>query len=79
MMRFTLIIDGDSIDELFPVGVKDLMNHFLPKYLNIKKEDILECSFVELTEKEQNKMMAGEQYTTKISKDNYYRENYEPY
>lgn len=72
-MKFTLIVEGESVDELFPVGVKDLMNHFLPEHLNIKKEDVVECSFVELTEEELDKMLKGEEFKTKIHKDNYYK------
>lgn len=49
-MILSIIIEGESADELFGVGPNDLKNHFLPKDLNVKAEDVTQVAFKEVTE-----------------------------
>ena len=69
-MKFVLVVEGDSAEELFAVGPKDLMNHFLPKHLFIKKKDVKRCWF----EKNSNPegIWKGENYTITKNNDNFY-------
>lgn len=47
-MKLVIVIECDNLDELFAVGVKDLMNVFIPKYFNVETKDIKKCTFEEL-------------------------------
>ena len=68
-MKFLLFVEGESADELFAVGQKDLMNHFLPKYLGIKRHDVKACWFEEI----KGDLLKGETCTITKHKDNLYR------
>lgn len=41
----TIVIDGESAEELFAVGPNDLREYFLPKLLNVKSKDIKKIQF----------------------------------
>ena len=43
-VTFSIVIDGDSADELWAVGVDDIMM-WLPKKLKVKMEDIKQVQF----------------------------------
>lgn len=47
-MKLVIVIENENLDELFVVGVKDLMNVFIPKWFKIKPKDIKKCTFEEL-------------------------------
>jgi hypothetical protein len=47
-MKLVIVIEREELNELLAVGPKDLREHFLPKSLHIKPEDIKECWFEEL-------------------------------
>jgi hypothetical protein len=70
-MKLVIVIKGDSADELFAVGPKDIKNHFLPKYLGVKSKDVKKCWFEEITEKEFEKKISGEKYMITTHKDNF--------
>lgn len=72
-MRLSIQIDGDSANELFAVGVKDLM-WFLNEKFNVNQKDVVYCVFEEnLNEDEYVDTLLGKR-TRLIHKDNYYRE-----
>jgi len=71
-MRLSIQIDGDSANELFAVGVKDLM-WFLNEKFNVNQKDVVYCVFEEnLNEDEYMDTLLGKR-TRIIHKDNYYR------
>lgn len=59
-MKLIISIDGQSADDLFPVGPNDLLNYFLPEKLGVDPKDVVSIKFTD-TEK-------GIQHA-----DNYYR------
>jgi hypothetical protein len=69
-MKFVLVVEGESAEELFAVGPKDLMNHFLPKDLNIKKEDVKKCWFEKNSDPDA--FLEGREYTITKHNDNFY-------
>jgi len=71
-MKLLIVIEGESADELFAVGPKDLKEHFLPKYLKVKSSDVEKCWFEELTDEEYQKKIKGEKYTAVKHADNIY-------
>ena len=43
-VRLEIVIEVDKEDtDLFAVGSKDLRKHFIPKWMDIKTEDIKKC------------------------------------
>lgn len=75
-MKMVLVIDGESANELFAVGVKDLANFFLPRRMNIKTKDIKRLWFEELRrdgkEITEEKSFDGREYCVIKDKDNIY-------
>lgn len=72
-MQLSIQIDGDSANELFAVGVKDLM-WFLKEKFNVNPKDVVYCVFEEkLNEDEYMDTLLGKR-TRLIHKDNYRRE-----
>lgn len=72
-MQLSIQIDGDSANELFAVGVKDLM-WFLKEKFNVNSKDIVYCVFEEkLNEDEYMDTLLGKR-ARRIHKDNYRRE-----
>ncbi len=69
-MRFVLVVTGESAEELFAVGPKDLVNHFLKKYLYIKPKDVKECWFEKISDLDAR--MEGKKYTLTKHEDNIY-------
>ena len=67
-MRFVLCVEGNSVDELFAAGPKDLKNHLLPELLGIKSEDIKDCWFEEV----EGNPIEDESYILKTHPDNIY-------
>lgn len=47
-MKLVIVIEGESADDLFACGVKDLMNHFLPTKMGVATKDIKKCFFEEV-------------------------------
>ena len=75
-MRLSIQIDGDSANELFAVGVKDLM-WFLKEKFNVNPKDVVYCVFEEkLNEDEYMDTLLGKRARI-IHKDNYTREDYD--
>lgn len=76
-MKCVIVIDGDSADELFAVGVKDLMNDLLPKQMFVKKKDIVKCRFEEIRRDGKvcslMDVMDGKPYTVASDPDNFER------
>lgn len=73
-MQLSIQIDGDSANELFAVGVKDLM-WFLKEKFNVNHEDVVYCVFEEkLNEDEFMDTLLGKR-TRLVHKDNYRRKN----
>lgn len=71
-MRLSIQIDGDSANELFAVGVKDLM-WFLKEKFNVNQKDVAYCVFEEnLNEDEYMDVFLGKR-TRLVHKGNYYR------
>ncbi len=64
-MRCTIVIDGESAEDLFAVGPVDLRTHFLPKDLHVNEKDIVRVTFAE------GSMIDG---TGTVHKDNYVRD-----
>jgi len=71
-MKLVLVIEGESAEDLFACGVKDIMNHFLPQKLGVKTKDIKECWFEEIKPEEKRKRLNGEPYKYTVAKDNFY-------
>ena len=70
--RLTIIIDGDSANELFLVGPKDL-KFFLKEHFNVKPKDIKTIAFEEdLSAEEFSGYIFGERGRA-VHKDNYFR------
>ena len=69
-MRFVLVVTGESAEELFAVGPKDLVNHFLKKHLYIKPKDVKECWFEKISDLDAR--MEGKEYTLTKHEDNIY-------
>lgn len=69
-MRFVLVVTGDSAEELFAVGPKDLVNHFLKEHLFIKPKDVKECWFEKISDLDAR--MEGREYTLTKHEDNIY-------
>lgn len=75
-MRLSIQIDGDSANELFAVGVKDLM-WFLKEKFNVNPKDIVYCVFEEkLNDDEFMDTLLGKRARL-VHKDNYTREDYD--
>ena len=51
-MKLVIVIENDNLDELFAVGCNDLKNHFLPKALHIKPDDVKRITFEEIRSKD---------------------------
>jgi hypothetical protein len=47
-MKCVIVIDGESANELFAVGPKDLRDHFLPNDLHVQSADVVKIHFEEL-------------------------------
>ena len=43
----TITIDGESAKDLFCVGPNDLVQYFLPEYLNVDPDDVVKVVFHE--------------------------------
>ena len=70
--KLSIIIDGDSANELFKIGPRDL-KFFLRERLNVKEEDIKTIAFEEdLSLEEFGSYMFGERGRA-VHKDNYFR------
>lgn len=72
--RLVIEIDGESAEELFPVGPKDLKEYFLPEMLNVREEDIKRIHFSEdLTSDEFGDALMGKR-PRHVHADNYARD-----
>lgn len=67
--KLTITIDGESAKELFAVGPNDLVQYFLPEYLNVDPDDVVKVVFHE--DVPPMERLFNE---TSIHVDNYYRE-----
>ena len=67
-MKLVIVIERAELNELFAVGPKDLKNHFLPKSLNVKPNDIKECWFEEVSD--EHAIWTGKDYTVTTHPDN---------
>jgi len=79
-MKCVIVIDGKSAEELFAVGGKDLVNHFLPKGLFVKSKDVVKIHFEELRRDGkivtmEDALLGGKPYQVITSKDNYERKS----
>lgn len=46
-MRIIISIDGQSANNLIPIGTKDLLHHVLPEKLKINSKDVVSIRFVD--------------------------------
>jgi hypothetical protein len=69
-MICTIIIKGESAEDLFAAGPQDIKNHFLQK-MYVKAKDVQSVEFIELTATEKKKMLSGKEFTYKTHKDNF--------
>lgn len=67
--KLTITIDGESAKDLFSVGPNDLVQYFLPEYLNVDPDDVVKITF-----HEDVPAMEALFNETSIHTDNYYRE-----
>lgn len=77
-MKLVIVIENDNMDELFAVGVKDLMSHFIPKWFKVDTKDIKKCTFEELRDSSGDGIITVEdalngkgEYHVITHKDNY--------
>lgn len=71
--KLVIEIDGESADNLFPVGPKDLKEYFLPEFLNVKEEDIVKIHFIEDVTPEEFKEWVQGKRDRAMHGDNYAR------
>jgi len=73
-MKMSIVIDGDSVDELFAIGPRDLLQTFLPDRFDVDPKDVVHIMFQEdLTADEFGEHIMGNRSRT-IHKDNYFRD-----
>lgn len=71
--KLTITIDGESANDLFAVGPKDLLEFFLPDRLGVNPKDVKQISFIEdLTDEEFTAHLLGHRSRSE-HRDNYFR------
>lgn len=78
-MKCTIIIDGESANELFAVGVNDLLYAFLKKRLHVNHKDVVKIHFEEIRQNGKiinaiDAVLSGEKYKVITSKENFDRD-----
>lgn len=72
--KLTIVIDGESADDLMAAGPNDLVDYFLPEGLRVKKKDIKVVAFNEDASIEEfGDALIGKRPLHR-HKDNYYRD-----
>ena len=80
-MKLVLVIDGQSANDLFAVGPKDIREYFGPEEWGIRTKDIAKCHFEELQDIDGNIIttrdtfgrLSGGKYKVITHPDNYER------
>lgn len=70
---FILVIEGDSYDDLYAAGPKDLAEDILPDLLGIRACDIVTCAFQETPDDAIEQLTMKGEIVSKVHPDNIWK------